>query len=75
METNLHNLANLFKQLGLPSEPSAIDAFVSRHKLDPGVSLCKAPFWSASQAQFLTQAIANDSDWAEAADDLAVRLS
>jgi hypothetical protein len=75
METNLHNLANLFKQLGLASEPSDIDAFVAGHKLGPGVSLCKAPFWNSSQAQLLAQAIANDSDWAEAADDLAVRLS
>lgn len=75
METLVHNLTTLFQQLGLPSEPAEIDAFVGCHPLTPGTSLCKAAFWSPAQAQFLRDAILNDSDWAEAADQLALRLS
>ncbi len=75
METLPHNLTNLFLQLGLPSSAPDIDAFVAHHRLTAGVSLCKAPFWSPAQAQFLTQAIREDSDWSEAVDQLAVLLS
>jgi hypothetical protein len=75
MDTSKHHIAQLFEQLGLPSSPAEIDAFVARHRLPEGVSLCKAPFWNPAQAQFLAQALADDSDWAEAADALAVRLS
>jgi Protein of unknown function (DUF2789) len=75
VETLAHDLVNLFRQLGLPSEPSDIDAFVGRQRLTPGLSLCQAPFWSPAQAQFLGDAITQDSDWAEAADQLALLLS
>lgn len=75
METHAHNLTNLFLQLGLPSQPSDIDAFTARHRLNAGVLLCDAPFWTTVQAQFLHDAIREDSDWAEAADELATRLS
>ena len=75
METHAHNLTNLFLQLGLPSGAPDIDAFVARHRLAAGVSLCQASFWSPAQAQFLAQAIREDSDWSEAADQLAVLLS
>jgi len=75
METLPHNLTNLFLQLGLPSSALDIDAFVARHRLTEGVSLCQAPFWNPAQAQFLTQAIREDSDWSEAVDQLAVLLS
>lgn len=75
MDTSAHTISQLFEQLGLPSAPSEIDAFVARHKLPEGVSLCKASFWNPAQAQFLAQALSDDSDWAEAADALAVRLS
>lgn len=75
MEPNAHGITQLFEQLGLPSAPTDIDAFVAQHRLPPGVSLCKAPFWNLAQSQFLAQALNDDSDWAEAADALAVRLS
>jgi hypothetical protein len=75
MDTSAHDIAHLFEQLGLPSAPADIDAFVASHRLAQGVSLCKAPFWNPAQAQFLAQALADDSDWAEAADALALRLS
>ena len=75
MDTSTHHIAQLFEQLGLPSSPAEIDAFVAHNRLPKGVSLCKATFWNPAQAQFLAQALADDSDWAEAADALAVRLS
>jgi hypothetical protein len=76
METPFHPLAELFRQLGLADEPAAIERFVASHRpLPAGVSLCDAPFWTVSQAQFLRQAIHHDADWAEPVDSLAVMLS
>ena len=50
METNLHSMGNLFAQLGLPSEPTAIEDFIATHRpLGDDVALYRAPFWSASQ--------------------------
>jgi hypothetical protein len=75
METSRHDLSHLFRQLGMSGDPQDIDAFISAHRLQTGVSLCQAPFWNKSQSTFLSAAIANDSDWSEAVDELAVRLS
>lgn len=75
METSRHDLSHLFRQLGMSGDPRDIDAFISGHRLQPGVSLCQAPFWNEAQATFLSSAIADDSDWSEAVDELAVRLS
>lgn len=75
METNLHDLSNLFAQLGLSGEKRAMDAFVRSHRLKAGTTLVDAQFWSPVQAKFLRQALADDSDWSAAADELAVRLS
>lgn len=74
METNPHNMSNLFRQLGLPDEQRDIDAFVHTHRLQAHTALAEAPFWSAAQARFLTQSLAEDSDWSEVVDELAVRL-
>jgi len=35
------------------------------------MKLVDAPFWSKAQAQFLREALENDSDWVAAADGLA----
>lgn len=75
MDTSMHDLNGLFRQLGLAGEPRAIDAFLATHSLDAGTALAEAPFWNPAQAAFLSEAIADDSDWAEAADELAVLLS
>ncbi|MFC5522327.1 DUF2789 domain-containing protein [Polaromonas jejuensis] len=75
MDTSLHDLSGLFRQLGLAGEPRAIDAFLAAHRLDAGTALAEAPFWNPAQAAFLGEAIADDSDWAEAADELAMLLS
>lgn len=75
MDTSKHNLSTLFKQLGLPTGKAEIESFLREHRLVEGQALCKAPFWNQSQAQFLSEALAEDSDWAEVADELAVLLS
>lgn len=75
METNPHDLNNLFAQLGLANQKEDIDEFIRLHRLDAGLSIFEAPFWNASQADFLQQSLADDSDWCEAIDELATRLS
>jgi hypothetical protein len=75
VETNIHDLSHLFRQLGLPDNAHDIDHFIATHRLEKGTRLTVAPFWTPTQAKFLVQAFLEDSDWAEAADELAVRLS
>lgn len=75
MDTSPHDLHALFRQLGLSDTPAAIDDFVASHRLEPRLRLGEAPFWKPAQAAFLREALANDSDWAEAADELAALLS
>lgn len=72
MESPFHSLVDLFKQLGLPSEPAAIQAFIdSNRSACVGCSVQDAPVWSPSQAAFLRTAIDDDADWAIAAESLA----
>lgn len=76
MEANLHTMSNLFAQLGLPSEPAAVDSFIAAHRpLEHGVALYRAPFWTSSQRDFLKEEIIDDSDWAGVIDELNERLS
>ena len=71
METPIHTMADLFQQLGLDSEPAAIDAFVLRHRpLSDRVLLADAPFWNASQASLLREEKAKDGDWTVVIDGL-----
>lgn len=75
MEMSIHNLGSLFAQLGLPSEPAAIERFIASHSpLPEAVRLHEAPFWTPAQADFLREEILEDADWAEAVDELNVRL-
>ncbi|WP_409523223.1 DUF2789 domain-containing protein [Nitrincola sp. MINF-07-Sa-05] len=75
MDTSTHNLKTLFEQLGLPAEDGQIDQFIKTHKLfSSEVRLESATFWTSSQADFLRDAISNDSDWAEIVDELNARL-
>jgi hypothetical protein len=75
VETNAHDLSNLFHQLGLSGEVGKVDAFIATHRTRLGNKLWEAEFWSPAQARFLKSAIADDADWSSAVDDLAVRLS
>lgn len=76
MDYAIHRLADLFRQLGLPDDPTAIEQFIAEHRpLPPGVALADASFWSPSQAQFLREEISEDADWAEIVDSLASLLA
>ena len=75
MDTGTHSLANLFRQLGLASDATAIAQFVDAHRpLADDIRLADAPFWSTAQAQFLREEINEDADWAEIVDQLNLML-
>ena len=71
MSQNTPTLAELFKQLGLSSEP---DRFITRHQLNSHAELANAIFWTSDQKAFLLEATAEDSDWSEVVDELATLL-
>lgn len=65
MEPSTHTVADLFAQLGLPSSPAEIEAFIAAHRPSSlGCALHEAPVWSPAQAGFLREAIEADADWA-----------
>lgn len=65
MEDLIPSMTRLFDQMGLGSEPQFIQSFIAAHKpLPDSVALADAPFWSASQAEFLRSEVAEDTDWA-----------
>lgn len=75
MDSPTHSLPSLFKQLGLPSGPSDIDAFISTHSPLPAeLKLADASFWTLAQATFLREEILEDADWAETVDQLNLLL-
>jgi hypothetical protein len=58
-------MTRLFDQMGLNSAPQFIESFIAAHKpLPDSIALADAPFWSASQAEFLRCEVAQDTDWA-----------
>ncbi|PHV11638.1 DUF2789 domain-containing protein [Chitinimonas sp. BJB300] len=75
MDTSKHDFGGLFAQLGLPNDLPAMKAFVASHTLPAGVALAEAKFWNPSQADFLAEELAEDGDWAEVVDALALLLS
>lgn len=75
MESPIHDLDDLFRQLGLPDDAAAINRFITTHRpVAPELALADAPCWSASQARFLREEIAKDADWAEVIDSLNLAL-
>jgi hypothetical protein len=74
MDTSEHNMQALFAQLGLSNSDVAIDNFIQNNHLPAEIALENAAFWSAGQAQFIREAIALDSDWAEVVDHLDAQL-
>ncbi|MGH8493229.1 MAG: DUF2789 domain-containing protein [Moraxellaceae bacterium] len=75
MDTGRHDLSALFAQLGLPSDQGSINQFLVSHELPPGISLPKANFWTPAQSCFLAEALYEDAEWAEAADEMASLLT
>jgi hypothetical protein len=75
MQDQFHSFSELFSQLGLDADADAIENFLSEHSpLDDNIELADAPFWNNAQAQFLREALSNDSDWAEMVDALNLAL-
>lgn len=75
MQAPIHSLNALFEQLGLPSSDDEIQAFIELHQpLTPSIYLSEADFWNPSQAAFLSEAIAEDADWAIVVEELNVML-
>jgi uncharacterized protein DUF2789 len=70
-----HTMSDLFAQLGLPDTDNEIDNFIHIHRpISASLSLEKAPFWNSGQAQFIHEALYEDSDWVVLVDQLNSRL-
>ncbi len=74
MDTSNHSMEALFAQLGLPNSEIAIDNFFQNNHLPAEIPLENAAFWSAGQAQFIRESIAEDADWANVVDILDAQL-
>ena len=74
MDTSIHTMQTLFQQLGLASNETAIESFVKNNHLDRDIPLERAAFWSSGQAQFIHEALEEDSDWSEVVDQLDAQL-
>ncbi len=75
MESAVHRFSDMFAQLGLPNDDVSIRNFLLSHSpLPDGVHLPDAAFWSPSQASFLRDSLAQDSDWVAWADQLSQAL-
>lgn len=75
MEGTVHTMTHLFEQLGLPSAPADIQAFIETHRpLSAALPLQEAPFWSPVQATFLREEVLDDADWALIIDKLDAAL-
>ena len=62
MDTPIHSINSLFAQLGLPNTTDEVDAFIEHHRPLPDYCLLhEAPFWTASQATFLSEEIEDDA--------------
>lgn len=75
MDKPIHQFSDLFAQLGLPCDEQDIRQFMAANApLAADVRLPDAPFWTPAQAAFLREALLQDSDWAELADQLSGAL-
>ena len=75
MNKPIQHFHDLFAQLGLPDDDVHIRQFLAAHKpLAGDIKLADAPFWTPAQAAFLHEALQDDSDWAEVADQLNTAL-
>ena len=71
MDSPIHSTAQLFAQLGLPSDAASICRFIDTHRpLHDTLKLSEAPFWTASQASFLREGLQADADWSPVIDAL-----
>ncbi len=75
MDLQFHRIGDLFDQLGLPSGPARVHAFIARHTpLPDSTLLVDAHFWTPAQSSFLGEKLQADDDWSMVIDVLDVRL-
>ncbi len=74
MDSQFHTMENLFLQLGLDNDSLAIRRFVDIHRLQDNETIENASFWTPAQAAFISECLAEDSDWAEVVDQLNTQL-
>lgn len=74
MDTSTHSLNNLFAQMGLANTDDAIAAYTRLHRLRSDVLLHRAECWTPAQAQFIRDAMREDSDWSAAVDQLNAQM-
>ncbi|MEX8494960.1 DUF2789 domain-containing protein [Sphaerotilus sp.] len=75
MDTLFHSMKELFAQLGLDDDPSAIRAFIAQHRPLPlEIRLFDAPFWSPSQSALIREKLQEDGDWSVLIDTLNSQL-
>ena len=75
MDAPVHQLSEVFQQLGLPDDAVEIDKFITTHSpLDQDVKLVDAPFWTDAQRAFLKESYEKDADWIPMIDQLNVML-
>ncbi|MCW8108236.1 DUF2789 domain-containing protein [Alteromonas ponticola] len=75
MYTHQPTMQDLFEQLGLDSSDESIEKFIEKHRgLNDSRHIEEAPFWNASQSEFLKRELIEDAEWAEVIDQLNVQL-
>ncbi len=74
MDTSKHSMKTLFEQLGLSANETAIENFIFNNHLGNDIPLDHAACWNTGQAQFIREALDQDSDWSEVVDQLDALL-
>ena len=76
MSDSFFRFHDLFAQLGLANSPEAIAAFIQKNRpLPNNVLLADAPFWDASQAEFIREKKLQDApEWTQLIDQLSEAL-
>ncbi|MDP3651878.1 MAG: DUF2789 family protein [Rhodoferax sp.] len=75
MGNHVHNVSELFTQLGLPADAQGVQGFLATHApLAANIRLSDAPFWTPAQAALLQEKFLEDANWEHAVDELNLLL-
>ena len=75
MGNHVHNVSELFTQLGLPADAQGVQWFLATHApLAANIRLSDAPFWTPAQAALLQEKFLEDAKWEHAVDELNLLL-